>query len=37
MGETVSGAASDLENGEIAVAANADDNISNFEGTGVSL
>lgn len=37
MGETVSGAASDLENGEIAIAANADDNISNFEGTGVSL
>ena len=37
MGETVSGAVSDLENGEIAVSANADDNISNFEGTGVSL
>jgi hypothetical protein len=37
MGETVSGASSDLENGEVALATNADDNISNFEGTGVSL
>ncbi len=37
MGETVTGLLSDLENGEQAVPRQARDNISNFEGSAVSL
>ena len=37
LGEAVSGAASDLENGEAVNGNNSDDNISNFDGTGVSI
>ena len=37
MGETVTGAASDLENGQPVGPRNAGDNISNFEGSAVSL
>ncbi len=37
MGETVTGAVSDLENGQPVGPRNAGDNISNFEGSAVSL
>jgi len=37
MGETVTGAANDLENGQPVGPRNAGDNISNFEGSAVSL
>jgi prepilin-type N-terminal cleavage/methylation domain-containing protein len=37
MGETVGGAVYDLENGRQASGVNAGDNVSNFDGTGVSL
>ena len=37
MGETVSGALFDVENGVLVNVSNAGDNVSNFDGTGVSL